>query len=848
MKYNRNKGFVLLLLLCVMFCMFVSCEETPEKVGAETETVSPEYVYTLDAYSVPQTSGEYEVGFFYANHSYEKVVSDCAGDTVQLYGYTYTSEENPMMMMDENGIMVETGTIVLKKVKSLETAVWDPNVGETVLKPFPFDLKLVWGEKEWRLNEHSFGGFTRNDAGDSVYLLRQFNHIKESGTLETTVYIVYYNADGTLKYNVSTAGYPGMAGYPDNSENLNPNVCLTEDGYLLFMNWETLVVLDPDGQYVTHKEIVPFDGVHPFLELHRAKDGSVFILYQGRNDPVMQYVTVDTTTWETSAPQDFPLAEGERGKMMRYSFLSKDVFFVDDGLAMYRCDMQGNQEKLFSWMDFGVVGASIDGFYARDEHNFFVLSHDPLTDAPEILTVDYVDRDTLPEKTEIVIACGDYSTGAMQKLQTAVTLFNRRSTDYKAKIVAYDPEKESAFSLNQQIATDMMQGAEIDLILFQNDITMEYFDNLGLLGDWYSMIDADADYPRDKFLPCILRAYETTDGTLPVLTTDFGLTTLIGAAENLPSMEQWTYSDCRAYLKTLDWDQILLQLDKEKDEQQSDAMLVFQSFLPMILDDYIDMDAGTCSFDSDSFRQLLSLCSEVMINHEAAALKFADGAEQLVWEGIGYLREYQQGKTLLFNEKENLNVGKNSIIHPWSMMNVLLNFFPSYDGEINMIGYPMPDGVTDHGTAVTPHIQFGLTASAAHKEVAWEFVKTYLDYQCDRRQDGVNALPCTREALDALYDAYLTYEYLASGTPWLQEYTDRNDNGKDSPYYHDADPRACDLLDDLLAKTTRRYSGNTAIMNILYEEAVYFFDGIQPMEEVTKRMQSRVGIYLSEHQ
>ncbi len=634
-------------------------------------------------------------------------------------------------------------------------------------------------------------------------------------------------------------------------------ILLSDDGYICIRIQEKLYFFDPTGNYVSTGLIPMANVIGAAIGIQRTVGGIYYMIFVGEDRTHMEYCTVDFTTQTIGTPKKLPSSSFMAADNVIY-IDDRETMYYSDGRSLYRCDLTADAqamaetpgEKLFDWITYDIIGAKIDTLSVQADGSITVVSHDPLTDAPEVIRLRQVPADTVQPKTEIVLAAGAYNDGSLRALQTAVSIYNRQSGDYRVTIASYDPDTESGFSLNQQIATDMMQGKQIDLILFHRDITMEYFDNLGILGDWYPYMDADAEYSRDAFLSCIMDAYETKDGTLPVLTTDFGLTTLIGATENLAGMERWTYSACSDYLKTLSWDQILLQLDKDKNDTESDGMRVFRSFLPMVLDDYIDEDAGSCSFDSESFRQLLTLCTEVMVNHEAAALKYASGAEEIIYEGMGFLREYNKGKTVLFNQQENEDYGANSILHPSDMMNVLINFFDSYGGEVTCIGYPLPDGTEEHGTAVTPWMQFGLTADAEHAEGAWEFIRGYLDYQERREQicRNVQALPCTRAALDSLYAAYLSFEYLAAGNPWLQEYSHGRSASEYNPLYHDGDPRACDLLDELLLKTTRRYSGNTAVLDILYEEASYFFGGVNALDDVVRRMQSRVGIYLSEHQ
>ena len=164
----------------------------------------------------------------------------------------------------------------------------------------------------------------------------------------------------------------------------------------------------------------------------------------------------------------------------------------------------------------------------------------------------------------------------------------------------------------------------------------------------------------------------------------------------------------------------------------------------------------------------------------------------------------------------------------------------------------MPDASCGNGTAVTPMLQFGLTASAAHTDGAWMFMREYLSYMETRTQsssyenENVYGLPCTYAALNALIDYFETCEYLIAGGPGIQEFAYMGAS-EDNPLYHKADPRVRGILTELLETTTRRYSGNTAVMDIIYEEASAYYGGIRTIEETVKIIQSRVGIWLAEH-
>ena len=669
---------------------------------------------------------------------------------------------------------------------------------------------------------------------------------------EAELTLAVYHPDGTLRYEIPVTEYLNDKNWTIQSPK-SQSCIISDNGTVCLQLNQNLLFFDAEGNCFAQQELPVKDAWMSNVSLHRAPDDVIYLKLADEQSDTWKYCTVDMKTGSLGVLLDAPTAS-----------IADDVFFgvdsvlyTSDDINLYRHNAQGNKETLFDWMSVGIIGANVEQVYSFNEDRFAVVVFNTEIGMPEIVFIDYVRSDSVTPKTEIVIAAGNYTGQALKTLQTAVQLFNRKSEDYVVTVDYYDPAGSGMFNVNQQIANDMANGKQIDLIVFHEDITMEYFDNLGILGDWYPLMDADEVYTRDAFLPCIRAAYETPDGRLPVLTTDFSLTTLVGSTELIGDREYWTYAECLDFVNSLNWDQILLQLDKPKENTEPDAMLVLRSFLPMVLDDYIDEETGTCMLDSDSFIELLHLCESVIINHDQAAYKASQlGVVELIYEGEGFIGEYRGGHTMLYNQAGNYYHGANTIVHPSDVMNMLINYFKGHE-SLSFIGYPMPDTDSGSGTAVTPLLQFGLTASAAHIDGVWGFMREYLSYMETREQsddydnDNVYGLPCMYAALDALLDYYEGHTYLLDGGPNIRESSAIEDSygygGDRSPYIYDADPRVRGFLTALLQKTTRRYSGNSAVMDIIYEEASAYYGGIRTIEETVGIMQSRVGIWLAEH-
>ncbi|MGM9625401.1 MAG: hypothetical protein ACI3XM_06795 [Eubacteriales bacterium] len=861
---NAMKIIRFLIFVLSFACLLLSaCDSAPQPADSAASPGSDHTAYRSEFISLPTEDMAGETITYFGTESVLSnaagrmtYASACAGDRLILFCYPTEHPYNHKPTYLSVDLNTQAFTFVPVDARIDENGCFTQNVEDAYLQ-YTFDDGEVLRRERYRYEE--IYGFSVNEAGQ-LAILYQYAETVLKEDFDPDEVRTYTMPDGSVSvsrpspfrsvrhYRLALYQPDGSLCYEtdidsdvqdDSMQRSKLPILLAEDGSVCFLFADTTVILlNPDGTLRAEYPL-PTGNIYK-TSLQKTPDGTCYLVYPDDESMVFQYSQIDFAAPELKAPTalpDVPFSESV--------FIGGNGgYYVSDDITLEYRYPGTDAETLFDFAGVSLIGADIDSFYVRDDRRFLAVSRDPLTQEPQLVHI-FVPDDGVPAKTEIVVACADYHDNSIRTLQTAVSLFNRKSDAYQVTVVYYSAEKTGVFSVNQQIANDMMNGKQIDLILFHRDVTMEYFDNLGILGDWYPLMDADETYSRGAFLPCVLNAYETADGKLPVLTTDFGLTTLAGSAALLGEKENWTYSECRDFIQTLAWDQILLQLDKEKGNAESDAMLVLQSFLPMVLDDYIDTENGTCSFDSESFQTFLTLCSEVLINHEAAAYKESQGLFELLYESNGFLHEYRNGNTVLFNQCENLYNGAFSITKPSDVLNILDNFFKGQE-SVTFIGYPMPDGSAENGTAVTPWVQFGLTASAAHTDGAWAFIKGYLDYQAESADD-LSYLPCSYEGLETALSDYERCVYLMDGRPWVSA-TENTFLAELPDMYFYANESVRPILTALLETTTRRYSGRTALMNIIYEEAPYFFDGIQSLEDVTKRIQSRAGIYLSEQQ
>ncbi len=631
------------------------------------------------------------------------------------------------------------------------------------------------------------------------------------------------------------------------------SMILTDTDELCLINHQLLYITDNTGKPQYTIDIPSAPNILPYLQ--KSTDGTVYLIYYKANTNYknVYYCTVDYENGVLGEEHFYPLPQSDT-----LYFAPDHTFYVSNSTGLYSYD-EGDAAPLllFDWASQCLVRSEIDAIDIRSDSEIHVATKDPLHFSPELAVIRKIPYTPETVRQSCVIACESNNNAAenayITRLQTAVNVFNRYQNRYSVRIRYYTPEDNSVMSLQQRIASDIANGDQIDMILFSGNIKMEYFENLQLLGDWYPFLDSDDIYPRSAFLPCIMNAYETGAQTLPVLTTDYSLSLLVGKSEIIGTRSLWSYQDCADFIASLEDDQLLFYLHQTED---TPGLSVLQAMLPVVLDDYVSYDDGTSQFDCDSFRQLLSLCDTIPVNQEIIDFHADRYAER------DYMERYQKNQLILYNSCEGRNCGAKSVTHIANVANIENKYFNQ--AALTWIGYPVAEQSEKAGIAVHPYMQFGFCKNSGNTDCAWAFLKSYFYCQIERSQMynrsderanryGIGDLPCTYTALEAMYQHARTKAAYIDGSlsvPMEDDRIERDEIQKAfglnlSPYYTISSTSE-ETLTHLLETTSRRYSGNTEVLHIVYEEASYYYNGIRSLDETVKYIQKRAALYMSE--
>jgi len=370
-----------------------------------------------------------------------------------------------------------------------------------------------------------------------------------------------------------------------------------------------------------------------------------------------------------------------------------------------------------------------------------------------------------------------------QEMSTWIAEYNLTHEDCRVEVREYGQEgfEEGLMRLNAEI----VQGNGPDL-LDLSDIDVAPYISLGALTDLYPMMAADAELQPETFVPGILKLYEE-NGHLYGIAPGYRLETIMGKSALLGDPSEWTVEKMNDVIDNLPEGSCFIN--------NLGALGFLRIVLQRGMDEYVDWEAASCSFDSNQFRELLQLAA-VMDTFPV----FEDD-EQAIAEGklpanrlyVSDVEEYAASSRL-------------------------------FQGEpVVCVGYPSPEG---GGALVTPYLPVGI-CRGENQDAAWEFVKSLLSEEFQEEHIRFN-FPLRQDSLQKLFEESMTR------------------STENEPADEAISQEDCDGLHEVIysANNSRIFDAN--IWDIVSEEAEAYFAGEKTLEQVVQIIQNRAEIYIRE--
>ena len=462
-----------------------------------------------------------------------------------------------------------------------------------------------------------------------------------------------------------------------------------------------------------------------------------------------------------------------------YDLIYKDVY------SLYGLNtLDGRSVEVFKWDTYTLSGPWIINVYDVGNYALFCRYNN-----------EYLLFEEGYEAPKTIIRVATY--GYTYLLDWVISEFNRKNETYKVVKTDY-----STYDINGDGAGLTKLNAEIqagnipDVIDFTL-IPPKTYEDKGLLADLYPLIDSDPEIKRSDLLNPYVKAYEK-DGKLSLALMAFIINGFIGKSDVVGTQPGWTLEEMHAVEKTSTDAPGMGGLSR------SEAV---KNYIGSIYQNYIDWESGACSFNSDSFVNILDYINTLAEEPDKEKLK----AENVL-----------RGDTA-FSAININNIGQ-----------LMLSEKEFGDTKYTIKGYPTGNG---NGILLTNtyYPLLGITEACKDKAGAWGFVRIlFTPYVSDVIGAG---LPASKIALDAALKKATdekVWAYKQDGEDFINIQLDPATQEQVDKYM--ALINSCDTC----------LGRDKTVMDIITEELKPFFAGDKTAEETAEIIQNRVQTYVYE--
>ena len=366
----------------------------------------------------------------------------------------------------------------------------------------------------------------------------------------------------------------------------------------------------------------------------------------------------------------------------------------------------------------------------------------------------------------------------------------------------------------------------------------------GYLEDLWPYIEADEQLGRDGVVKAPLKAAEV-DGGLYILFMDFRINSLMGRASVVGDRYGWTLDELMEIFATMPESSTILQYKATRWD-------VFSDLICSSLDNYVDISTGTCSFDSDGFRDLLEFL-----------MQFPDEAGY-AWESPEHIADERWDR----------------VRHGEQMLEVTQFCFPehvalrdSFWGErTSFIGYPTADGSSGNSFYPMGDV-LAMSSTCENKDAAWDYIRELIKPRRKMRASAFSdnmveylvSIPVNMHDYNIFLRGQTVVragkyrKELEEGIKWQTPeglMTSLESAIHWSPYAPYG-PRITvkeplteadgERFTDIINHTAQLYWPDDALADIIWDSAGPYFAGDRTLDQTVELIQKRAQLYINEN-
>ncbi len=483
---------------------------------------------------------------------------------------------------------------------------------------------------------------------------------------------------------------------------------------------------------------------------------------------------------------------------------------TDDGL--YGCNAENEPEMVLNFENSDLIGKNVDILKIINAETVLLSDKGDIKLYKKSADVD------LSEVSVLNLA---YTTSSTD-LNIRVVEFNRSQSDIRIITKKYES--------SENLLTDMLTGIYCpDIITASAQDTKEITEiySSGLFIDLYPLIDQSSVVDREDIFGCVKRTYETADGKLAAISGIFNVNTILGTQATLGNRTSWSVSEMVEYAAALPEGVSLM--DKLSAENAADLLFGGTGYSA-----FVDIKAGTCSFDSTDFISYLEFLKTLPKKFDYKSYDRAETAEK-----------YGDGRLIL---AEQTYMGISDYLREESIFRT-----PDYI----RIGYP--SGGSFSGGSYITAAPFVITSFCEKPEAAWSFIEVSLfdigeNNLSNRYKSGFPTLKSQfrqvcEDSMDYVYKYYYDGRYSMGINDPERPLSFLTDDRPGIVKYFTGEDAA--ELEKWLDEEVGIRLGNTVseeISEIVEEEISAYLAGVRDAQSCAEMIQSRVNLWLSERE
>lgn len=562
----------------------------------------------------------------------------------------------------------------------------------------------------------------------------------------------------------------------------------------------------------------------------------------------------------------------ERFSSSGYAYLGVAVLSCENGYltawdneGVYRWKMAAEEEEkpvfeeIMDFLDAGIAGDYVQNVVwipGEYDGEFMVAGRAALHNST------FVQRLYRPDPTIDLSAMETLTLACIQpeaSLTQAVVEFNKNRTDLRIEVLdysIYNTDEEPAAGYNRLMLDLTTVTLKPDIVFLNSYDFQELVETApGYFVDLYTLMDGEVT--KDTIYGCVRNTLEDKEGHLYGIAPEFMLSSLVGRRDAIGDAEKWSLTEFLDFSDSLGEGEYLMEeVAQYNCESQYFSFLSYANFVR----------DGKAYYDSPEYIRRL----EFMKSLPTEPRKYMDhGSNNLQDLYSGAITEEEVeviagGENLYHNGKIKLT---NTYMQaPHHFTKAAYTFGADSPADLNFIGYPVDDRCV---SGIEVNVSYGLYAIPSctkNAEVAWNFIESrmmadrYLEY-AKNSASGEISLSYFFKSYKPDYDKYLdaiegySIYYLHEGGS-----TGGWDFELDADGLYKNRPGTLYVIDRETIETIRHildtagvplwYSNvaRTGIRQIVEEEESRYLSGNATAESTADAIQSRVSIWLSEHE